>query len=398
MKTVCNFAYNNAFPLMAWVVWIVLVSILSYAITSSDIPMRLGYRYTDIGVSFGLPEWLGVRANFDGVLYMTIAREHYSVSQIAFFPLYPFILSLVSSLASNNTLLAGIVLSSLLTGASLLIWYRVFQSLLSPTQSRRALVSFLTFPTAFFMLNVYTESLFVVLFGVYVWGVIKRKWWLVVGAGIALGLTRLAGVFTIGIPLMMYAAHLWDTKQYRTPPIHLVSIFLAPLMGLCGYMAYLWAQTGDALAFFTAQEQFNNARSTSLVLLPQVIWRYLSIFITAQVDVVYVVAVVEFVMFVLVASLLVYAGYAWWRKAVEHKHLDERQQIYGGLILFSVINLLVPTLTGTLGSIPRYALVGMALYPAIAALPSQLRHVIWVCFGMLQIILMALFAQGWFVS
>lgn len=383
-------------PLLLWLAWFGMHIASTYLIPLISMPLRLGYRYTDVGVSFGLPEWINVHANFDGVHYMTIAREGYGLTQQAFFPLYPELLRFVSVLFLGNTLLAGWSLSVVFSLCAVIIWYVIFEEVTQNAGTASlSILALLFFPGAFFLVSVYTESLFLLLLGLYFWGLMKRKYWLVGFVGVLLGITRLAGSLTILIPLTGIALAYVGTKR-----INLRQLFagVTPLIGLCAYMIYSWINSGDAFAFFHIQEKFNNGRSTSMVLLPQVIWRYLRIFVSAKVDLAYFVAVVEFVVFCTVLGLLLWG---LWREITRLRAIDDLQKQSGlmlGLILFSLANLLLPTFTGTLSSIPRYALVGIAICPLVSLLPKSVRIGYLVCSFTLQTILFMLFAQGWFVS
>lgn len=227
------------------------------------------------------------------------------------------------------------------------------------------------------------------------WGVIGSKYWLVGVAGLLLGLTRFAGILAILIPLPLVVQIYLDSRRINTRQI-LASMM--PVIGLGLYVGYSWITFGDPFAFFHIQKQFNNGRSTSVVLFPQVLWRYINIFLTARVDIIYFVAIVEFVVFLVVLALLFWS----LMKALRHIKTTRKAPVIDllmlGLLLFSIANILLPTVTGTLSSIPRYALVGMGLYPVVSALPRPTRIVGYLLSSILQIALFVLFAQGWFVS
>lgn len=383
-------------PIFLWLVWFGVNSIVAILVCLSEIPIRLGYRYTDIGVSFGLPEWIGVHANFDGVHYMTIAREGYGTLEQAFFPLYPLVIRYASPILFGNTLLAGWIISVLLSLFAVITWYMIFHKLAHNTdEALSSIVGLLLFPGAFFLISIYTESLFVFLLGLYVWGVVRNKYWLVGIAGLLLGLTRLAGILAILIPLPLIVQIYLDSRRIN---IRQILTSMMPLVGLGLYVGYSSTTFGDPLAFFHIQTQFNNGRSTSMVLLPQVLWRYFNIFFKARVDVLYFVAVVEFVVFLVVLALLFWSLMKGFRNITTTRKATGIDLLMIGLLLFSIANILLPTVTGTFTSIPRYALVGMGLYPVVSSLPRPIRIVGCLLSSILQIVLFAFFAQGWFVG
>ena len=71
-----------------------------------------------------------------------------------------------------------------------------------------------------------------------------------------------------------------------------------------------------------------------------------------------------------------------------------------GLLLFSLANILFPTLSGTLSSIPRYGLVGVALFiwASSAIKKPSLRFAYLLLCALTQILLFVLYTHGYFVS
>ena len=106
-----------------------------------------------------------------------------------------------------------------------------------------------------------------------------------------------------------------------------------------------------SVVFFRVQPVFGANRSTNLILLPQVYFRYLKIFFTANWNFQYFVSLIEFFIFtfvfiVLILDLLKIVKFSenWKLKIGNYERLS--------LSMFSFINLLLPTLTGTFSSIP----------------------------------------------
>src|SRR3989338_5625766 len=145
-------------------------------------------------------------------------------------------------------------------------------------------------------------------------------------------------------------------------------LILSPILGLGLYCFYLWKTTGDPLFFLTSQPIFGANRSSHLILLPQVYWRYFKIFITAAHDSRYFVSLIEFLMFNFVFTILFLDLFKNlriknWKLALSGvEGLKIRNYDLLGLNLFSLANLILPTLTGTLSSIPRYALFSLSFF------------------------------------
>ena len=168
-------------------------------------------------------------------------------------------------------------------------------------------------------------------------------------------------------------------------------------------MLYLWYTTGNALEFISAQRGFGNNRSTSLVLLPQVLYRYAKILTRSSLDLGYLVALVELCIFVSFVGVLGYYLYRQFAtKQTVHERIrtmDHAEVITLGLVLFSLLNLILPTLTGTLSSMPRYALASVAVPLLLNRYLGKYMWKISVVIGvLLQVVFALAFYSGHFVS
>lgn len=175
----------------------------------------------------------------------------------------------------------------------------------------------------------------------------------------------------------------------------MVAVVAGPIGGLLTYMSYLYFTTHDALAFINSQTAFSNNRSTSAVFLPQVLYRYLKIFTTANFDMTYAVAMLEFGVFMVYFVVL---SVGLWRVLKNKSWKNIHGSSVFGVLLFSCANLVLPTLTGTLGSIPRYSLMSISILPLVLQMKPWFRWVFVVTSVALHMVVLALFSQGWFVS
>lgn len=307
-------------------------------------------------------------ANFDGVHYQNIARQGYITRfQTAFFPLYPLAIKSLSFLAGGNLLVTGLLISFFSTLASLYILNR-----LDP--GGRSIIWLFSFPTAFFLLTGYTEALFLFLSLLTWWLYSHQKFFLSGLAGLLSSLTRFYGILLFPVVLI-------DYFQQKTRSKNPLSLFIIPL-GLLFYMFYLYREFHDPLYFFHALSLWQKSH---LVFPPQTIYRYLKILLTVAPSArEYWIAVLELGSLVIgtLASVIL---------------LKKRQF---ALSVYLLLGLLIPTLTGTLQSLPRYLLVLFPLYFVPGSLKSQiptLNFIPYINFG-LQLILFASFLRGGFVS
>jgi len=155
-------------------------------------------------------------------------------------------------------------------------------------------------------------------------------------------------------------------------------------------MLFLFQTTADPLAFFHGQAVFGEARSTSFVLLPQVYFRYLKIFLTASWSFQYFVALLEFCTFSAVFIVLLFDLKA---------RIKQRDYLLLSLNLFSLINILLPTVTGSFMSLPRFALLSLSFFIALSQIKNRFAlGLVSLFFVIWQIVLASFFIQGYFVS
>ena len=127
----------------------------------------------------------------------------------AFFPFYPWMIRIfafpLQILGLNpiaTAALAGVIVSALGTLLGMLALYDLTRDLLGENDALRAVFYLIVFPTGFFLLQVYTEGLFVGLAFACL-AMLRRKHWLAAALlGAAATLTRAVGV-TLIIPMLI---------------------------------------------------------------------------------------------------------------------------------------------------------------------------------------------------
>lgn len=328
-------------------------------------PLREGF--------LGTSRW----ANFDGVHYLSIAKHGYFQYEQAFFPLYPLFIRHLSFLPIDPVYIA-LGISHIAFFIGLLLFYRLARGL-NKKWGIWPVVFLLAFPTSFFFAAVYTESVFFLL-AVSAWYFAEKKFWFTASliAAIA-GATRLFGIFLL--PGLVFL-------HQRSKALRIPSAWLAIVpVGLFLYMYYLYQMVGDPLFFFHAQPAFGAERSGStLILLPQVLWRYAKIIVTAAPTTTsYWVAIFELVALI-VSCVAFMIGFT--KKIIPRPYL-----------LFSLLIIVVPTLTGTLSSLPRYVLSAFPLFFIFGSMHNTARKALLLGICIMGLIVMqTLFLQGHFVS
>ncbi len=367
------------------------------------IPYLGFFPYGDQLLNFDLPSWIYALANFDGLHYISIARNGYAQYEQAFFPLYPILIKFLTPFFSNNQLVTGLIISNISFLLGLIILYKYLNLIFQKDKRSNILIVIflLFFPTSFFFGAVYTEGLFFLLLITTLYFLKKEKYLFVGLFAFFASLTRLVGVFLI-VPMII---HLYRSSKTKSNIKNLVLI--APLLGLGIYCFYLYQTTGDPLFFVTSQPIFGANRSSNLILLPQVYWRYFKIFITAAHDPRFYVSIVEFLIFNFVFIVLILDLYQILlsfprrRKSKLNNWIPASAGMTDRLALnlFSLSNLILPTLTGTFSSIPRYSLFSLSFFIYIAQIKNNfVKYLILFIFLFLHVLLLGYFTQGYFIS
>jgi hypothetical protein len=353
-------------------------------------PYREDYRL------FKLPGYISSLANFDGIHYVRIAGKGYDQFEQAYFPLYPLLIRRLSPLFNNNHLLTGIVIANVSFVLALFVFYYYLRLIDKQGKGKGALwavVFLLSFPTSFFFGVLYTESLFFLLIILSLFTLEKGKPILASFFAFFASLTRLTGIFLL-IPFFLKIIEKFKHAKYQMLNTKYLMLLVSPFLGLGLYSYYLYQATGDPLFFFRSQPAFGANRSTNLVLLPQVYFRYLKIFFTANINFQYLIALVEVSIFNLVCYFLLQD-----LLNVLKKHQSKLFYTRLGLNLFSLAILLLPTLTGTFTSVPRYVLLCPSFFIGLSQIKGRKTKIaVSFLFFVLNMVLFSFFVQGYFVS
>jgi hypothetical protein len=207
----------------------------------------------------------GVWTRWDGQWYLKIATEGYSATDgtTAFFPLYPWIVSVVGWLAGERYIWTGILLSSLFFLAALVLLHRLVRLDFSPKDASRTVFYVAAFPMSFFFWAVYSESLFLLLVvGTFLAARTGHWWWA--------GLTAAFAIWTRATGVLLVLPIIWEmVRAFRPPapapnadpttmpprrpsPVILASLAL-PALGVAGLMGWSALQFGNATAFVSSQ-------------------------------------------------------------------------------------------------------------------------------------------------
>jgi len=326
--------------------------------------------FQEILINTTLPHFIWSQGNFDGVHYLRIAQDGYIYQYTqAFFPVYPILIKIGSFFTFGNELISALLVSNLSFLAALIVFFKLVREKFNENIAKWSCIFLLSFPTSFYFGAIYTEGLFFLLVVSAFYMIEKGKFWQGAIIGSVASATRLVGVF-LAFTLTL------SKKNIRIP-------FLVVPIGLLFYMIYLQFEFQNPFYFLTAQSVWGQERSTTnIVLLPQVFYRYLKILLTTN-GLLFFNALFE-LSTTIFALLTLYLG----RRLIKREWL-----------IFSLLAILTPTLTGTLASMPRYILVGFPIFIILAHLKNRhTKFMIAVTFVLLLTVTTILFSQGYWVA
>ncbi|MDP9343877.1 MAG: hypothetical protein M3Q23_17660 [Actinomycetota bacterium] len=150
----------------------------------------------------------------DALWFLRIATQGYRLNDgsAAFFPLYPLAIRAVSFVLFDHPLAASIVVSNAAFLGGLVVLYFLTSSELSEPAARKAVLYLAVFPTSFFFLAPYSESLFLLLSVTSFWAARRGKWPLAGVTGALAALTRNLGLLLLPA-LALEAWNQWRDRK-----------------------------------------------------------------------------------------------------------------------------------------------------------------------------------------
>ncbi len=196
-------------------------------------------------ISTGLGNLFTATERQDALWFLRIASEGYRADDLsaAFFPLYPMAVRVLAWLPGVGTLASALLVSNAAFFGSLVVLYGLARLELDPDRAARAVRYLALFPTAFFLMAPYSESLFLLLVLSTFWFARRDRWGLAALTGFGAGLTRSVGLV---LPLAL-AFEAIRATGVRTAAVRLTAA-TAPALGAALYLAAWWRWTGEPLA------------------------------------------------------------------------------------------------------------------------------------------------------
>lgn len=208
---------------------------------------------------------LDIWGRWDTKWYLEIAEHGYSIqgdvqtsqNNLAFFPLYPYLIKFFVLLVPPDMrtadvyLLIGVILANLSFLGALVIFHKLISlSFQDDKLARNAVLYLIVFPTSFFFSCAYPESTFLFLSLAVFYLALRQKWTIASIAGCLLALTRPYGVMIIIPLLIIYMESVnWKVWHIRW---NILWTLLIPA-GLLFFLGTVYKLTGRLLAPLEAQ-------------------------------------------------------------------------------------------------------------------------------------------------
>ena len=181
--------------------------------------------YPGTGAHWALDIW----KKWDAWHYVNLAELGYSGYMedgkhlfLVFFPLYPWLVRLVSAV-TGNTMAAGLLVSSVCYAAGCVYLYKLAAWELGREAARRTVLFLSVFPYAFFFGGVMTEGLFLLTTAASLWHIRRHRWWRAGLWGALAAMTRMHGLLLIGAAGAELVEHLgrfdWRAILRRLPAV-----------------------------------------------------------------------------------------------------------------------------------------------------------------------------------
>lgn len=211
--------------------------------------------------------WLRYLMRYDSGWYLKILQDGYSYNgndldyhPVVFYPLYPLISGIVSTLLGTNKDTALLIVSNVSIFMAVPLFYKLIKDEYGPEVSLYAIAALSFFPTSLFFTAGYTESLALLLI-VSFFLLLKRKRYFLAAccAGLATA-TRSTGLVLL-LPLMW---ELWSSfsREPKRLALSAIAYSIIAVSGLLSYMLYLWITFNDPLVFMSGTRAWQGGKGT----------------------------------------------------------------------------------------------------------------------------------------
>lgn len=340
-----------------WIVWLVAINLFAlFSLNRFNLDADTAYNWIDKNEFSQQKNWnlADLHSRWDSVWHLDIAEHGYeykgedALSNIVFFPVYPFLIRILSYVFLGSFVIAGWVVSSVFLLFALIVFNKLISEFFPSVNSLWSIFCLLVFPTAFFFNAIYTESLFLflsILFFYYLF----RKQFLYAGIfGLIASLTRITGVLLF----LPFIWELFELSGYKIKQLFNKNLFYSFLVTLGTFAFFLYHKItyGSFLLFFKIEADWGRDFSMNS--------DHFSMFSNP--------AKVNFAMDVIFIAFALVSCYFVFKK------------LRKSFAIYMLATVLIAVSTGTLMSIGRYVLVLFPMFMLGGLIKDEVKRFAWI--------------------
>lgn len=291
-------------------------------------------------------------------------RENDTLSNIVFFPLYPWLIKMLAYISGFSFVFSGWVISMFFIFPAAYYLFKLTKEFHPEADSFAAVIFLLIFPTAFFLNGVYTESIYLFLSIASFYYVMKKQYAVSAVFGFFAALTRVTGILLF-IPLFF---QLFLNEGFNKKAVKKSwPLFLVPL-GTFVFFLFHWLRFGDFLLFFRVESAWGRSFNFNV--------DNFSLFSRAA-----------------VSNLSLDLFYLFFSAFIMAYLFKKRFFPY---LFYVASTVLVAVSTGTLMSIGRYILVLFPIFIVGASIKNEIARYIWIIVSVMMLALNIILFVNWY--
>jgi hypothetical protein len=191
----------------------------------------------------GWTEIFSAFERFDALWFLRIADAGYRVGDgsAAFFPLFPLATRALSIVLGGQLLAAATIVSNVAFVGALVAIFRLGEEAVGTNGARFGVLFLCAFPTAYFFVMPYSESVFLLCAATSILAARRERWALAGALGALAALTRSIGI--VLAPALLFEV-VQQRREGRRSSVALVA-WIAPILGTATYATWWQARAGD---------------------------------------------------------------------------------------------------------------------------------------------------------
>jgi len=246
------------------ILWLVVINIFGFVVLNRfNLNPDTAYKWITpqnfpVAQSFDV---IDMHNRWDSYWYLDIVENGYylktdnTLSNVAFFPLYPILIKILGTIFLGNFVIAGWMLSMGFLLCAVVYFYKLVKEFHPDIDPEWPILFMLVFPTAFFFNIVYTESLFLFLTLGCFYYAFRKQFWLAGAFAFFGALAHSNGIF-LALPILWEIWRTYGWKSIFTPKI--IPVFL-PVLATASFFAYTALKFHDLFLFFKLESAWGRS-------------------------------------------------------------------------------------------------------------------------------------------